>query len=278
MSSNLLKYGYNYIPLDDTRIIDSNAAVEQKISTLLSPREETALPDEDGETAEFTGGLHAKEVDMLFEPTGEETATVLKAPVEEGPDAEELIAEAQQEIERMQREAEAALQAEREEVLRDARNQGYQEGLEKGRKEAESLKQQLLQKEKQLEKDYEERLNALEPEMISALTDVYEHIFQVELSSYRQIITTLISNALHQIEGGRNYIIHISPADYPYVSLQKAQITANCPASTNMEFAEDATLRQNECLIETENGIFDCGLGTQLEELKRKLRLLSFER
>ena len=45
-----------------------------------------------------------------------------------------------------------------------------------------------------------------------------------------------------------------------------------------VEVVEDATLGKNDCLIETENGIFDCGLGTQLAELRQKLKLLSYEK
>lgn len=40
---------------------------------------------------------------------------------------------------------------------------------------------------------------------------------------------------------------------------------------------KDITLGKGECLIETEGGIFDCGLGTQLSELRQKLKLLSYE-
>lgn len=35
-----------------------------------------------------------------------------------------------------------------------------------------------------------------------------------------------------------------------------------------MDIIEDMTLAKNECMIETDNGIFDCGLGTELSELK----------
>ena len=48
--------------------------------------------------------------------------------------------------------------------------------------------------------------------------------------------------------------------------------------SSSIEIVEDNTLSKNECLIETENGVFDCGLGTQLAELKQKLMLLSYEK
>ena len=44
-----------------------------------------------------------------------------------------------------------------------------------------------------------------------------------------------------------------------------------------VELIEDATLKENECVIETNSGIFDCSIGVQLEELTKKLRLLSFE-
>lgn len=276
MSSNLLKLGYHYLSAQDTRVIDSNAAVEMKINETRIRTEES--PEAQGDFDGFTDGLNAPEVDALFETDSDAEGTVLKPPVYEGPSAEELIAQAKQEIEEMQENAEAQIREEKLRVLEQARNQGYQEGQQKAQKEAEGAKQKLARREKQLEEEYDEKLRTLEPEFISVLTDIYEHIFQVELSSYRQIIVTLIANAMHQIEGGRNYIIHVSPADYPYVTLQKAQITANSPASVSVEFTEDLTLKQNECLIETENGIFDCGLGTQLEELKQKLRLLSFER
>ena len=45
-----------------------------------------------------------------------------------------------------------------------------------------------------------------------------------------------------------------------------------------MELVEDMTLSRSQCFIETENGIYDCSLDTQLSELKRKLKLLSYER
>ena len=43
------------------------------------------------------------------------------------------------------------------------------------------------------------------------------------------------------------------------------------------DILEDATLGRSECMIETGNGVFDCGLGTQLEALNEELRLLSYE-
>lgn len=114
---------------------------------------------------------------------------------------------------------------------------------------------------------------------MDTITGIYEHIFHVELNSYREILTYLISTTMRKIEGNRNFIIHVSKEDYPYVSMQKKQIAAGATASnSSVEVVEDLTLGKNECLVETEGGIFDCGLGTQLKELGQKIRLLSYEK
>ena len=132
---------------------------------------------------------------------------------------------------------------------------------------------------KQLEEEYQKMVEELEPKFVDTISSIYEHIFHVDLDSYREVLAYLISTTMHKIEGVRSFLIHVSKEDYPYVSMQKKQLTANALApGSSVEVVEDATLGKNDCLIETENGIFDCGLGTQLAELRQKLKLLSYEK
>jgi flagellar assembly protein FliH len=78
---------------------------------------------------------------------------------------------------------------------------------------------------------------------------------------------------------GRSLLVHVSKEDYPYISMQKKQLVSeSVSSSTEVDIVEDASLSKNECFIETEAGIFDCGLGTQLSELSQKLKLLSYEK
>ena len=44
-----------------------------------------------------------------------------------------------------------------------------------------------------------------------------------------------------------------------------------------VDIVEDMTMRQGDCMIETANGIFDCGIDTQLSAIKKRLTLLSYE-
>ena len=281
MSSNVLKRGFTYIKEEESRVIDSNALAAKKMSVVSSDKIGLKPADKDG----FSLGLAADVLEVL--PEGEENASMdadldalfaAQEPVEQGPSAEELKAQAMLEIEQMKQEAMASIEAERHRALEEARAQGYQDGLQKGMQEVEGQKKALSQKEAELHQQYEELLDELEPKMIDALSGIYEHIFKVDLSGHRDIIIHLIAGVLRKIEGGRNYIVHVSKEDYPYVSMQKRQIIAE-GASSNavLEIVEDIALSKNQALIETDSGIIDCSLGTQLSELTRNIKLLSYE-
>ncbi len=43
-----------------------------------------------------------------------------------------------------------------------------------------------------------------------------------------------------------------------------------------IDVVEDLTMKSGDALIETANGIFDCGVETQLTAIKKKLMLLAY--
>lgn len=282
LSSNLFKAGTTCITETAARVIDSDALMTQRPEVLGRTMPKPA--DKDG----FSQGFAADVLDVLT--TDEAALTAAEAQAQDGtgqaeepsleePSLEELRKQAMEEIAGQKAEAEALLAAERQKTLEEAKRQGYQEGMTRALQEVEGQKQLLMEQEKQLTREYEELIAQLEPRFIETLTGIYEHIFHVELSGYRDIIVCLIADALRKTEGGRDYIVHVSKEDYPYVSMQKKQITAGGGSSnTTIELVEDVTLAKNQALIETDSGIFDCSLGTQLSELRQRLALLSYEK
>ena len=81
-----------------------------------------------------------------------------------------------------------------------------------------------------------------------------------------------------RIEDSRNFLVHVSKEDYEGVIASREYIRSEAGAGVTVEIVEDVTLSRSQCFIETENGIYDCSLDTQLSELGRKLRLLSYEK
>lgn len=274
MSSNLLKHFSIEIPSDDgKRVIDSNGLMKRRLEKLeIVHREES--------TEGFVSGLVPADVleapedgNNLIKAQDDAREIVAQARAE----ADSVLAGARAEAERIRREAKAQAEAEKIQVLSEAKQQGYNEGLVKAQAHEGAMEQEYLERARTLEEAYQQQVDILEPRFVDTITAVYEHIFSVELSSYRDILTYLITTVLHNLEGNRSFIIHVSKDDYPYVSMQKKQMLAGVVSeNTSVDVVEDLTLGRNDCMIETENGIFDCGLGTQLSELKKRLMLLAW--
>ena len=173
----------------------------------------------------------------------------------------------------------ADIQAELDTLRMQARKEGqkagYDQGFAQGHAEAMAILEEEKARLKEMEKEYDLNIQAVEPLFVDKLTSIYQHIFQVDLSEHRDIILHLIDTTIHSIETGKNFIIRVSKEDIGFVTMQKSKLLGGLNEVT-AEIVEDATLQKNECLIETEGGIFDCSLDVELEALSKKLKLLSY--
>lgn len=291
MSKNVFKSFWVRVSDDDKCVVDSNVRLEERIAQweTLRRTNENAIPqydgEEEGEATEFVSGIGGEEIDALFADGGR--SNVIKAaPEEAGPDLEAVRAEAQEILDNAQaqademiRNAQAEIEAQRRQARDEASKQGYNEGYQQGLAEADGMKQALAEEKRQLEAEYEQLVEDLEPEFIDTITAVYNHIFHVDLADNRDILVHLIDSTLRKVESSRTFIVHVSAEDYPYVNMQKQALVEGAAAGRGLiEIVEDIALAKGDCLIETDGGIFDCGIGTQLEELTKKLRVLSFEK
>ncbi|MBQ7943713.1 MAG: hypothetical protein IJ326_06615 [Lachnospiraceae bacterium] len=285
--SGVLKSSWFYVNPSETRVIDTNALVEEKLKELSDKlREETGSNDDFVD--EFSQGIEAEQVMDLV---GEEAAMDAlpepePEPAEPIPSKEEIIQEAMVEINAMKQQVMTELDAIKEKAIEEGKQIGYEDGLEQGRQEGlesvASQRKQLEQKHEalraQLEEEYQKKMAELEPMFIETLTGIYEHIFKVSLKNSRELIVHLIANTLKNAEGNSGYLIHVSKEDYPFVSMQKKELVKGTGISVDViDIIEDVTLSRGECMIETGNGVFDCSLGTQLEALNEELRLLAYE-
>lgn len=298
LSSNLLKQGYSFFlnGTEEKRIIDTNELAAKRLEDLREnlSRQAVSMQAQGEEFAEgFVQGIEAVDVSALLD-TADEGSTVLKAETLSGQAQgasdgahilEEANAQAQEIVDDAKAHAEQIVQEAREQAENlkktaadEGRMNGYREGKQKAEAEAEGLKQRLLAREAQLEEEYQDALSQMEPQLVDAITGIYEHIFHVELHSYRDILVHLIESTLRKAEGNKDFLVHVSREDYSYVSMQKKQLQAVLAGNgVTLEVIEDVTLGKDECMIETEGGIFDCGLGTQLDQLRSKLLLLAYK-
>lgn len=277
-NGNLLKRSFLSSTAASSRIIDTNALIAERIGALQA---ELKQPENTG----FTEGLRVEEIDVSAlvsdEEIGEnETAEIDPGmtPEEAEEQAREILQEAKDAAGRILQEAIAQGEQECTALREAARQQGYQEGFQKAEREFAEKERELAEREAAMAQEFEQLVAELEPQFIDALTGIYEHIFHVELSGYRDILLHLMTDCLKGVDGGKNFQIFVSPDDFTYVNTKKNRLLEAAGRNAQVEVLEDTSLHKNACIIKTENGIMDCGLGTQLDELTKRLKLLSYEK
>jgi len=287
--SNLFKAGYVTYDSTETRIIDSNELANKKIEAFQEQelkRQRAQMPQDDtfsdmDRGDDFVPGIEMEQLSQLTEDQ-----SMLEPVTDPQFDMEAMQAEMDLKIQQAQEQADMIIQnaqQQADDIMQDAmqkgHDEGYQAGYQEGAMAAQALKDEIEQQRGDLEKEYQQIVDELEPEMVDVLTQIYEHVFNIELREDKGIILHLLKTTLSRIEPGKDLIVHVSSDDYDDIMDEKETLNA-CVTSPNttMEIIEDPLLKENECMIESDSGVFDCSLGVELSEISRKLKLLSFDR
>lgn len=284
MFSNLYKAGFVHLG-EDARVIDMNAILEKRLKEEAERRsrqpEHELVAAQDG----FTEGLNAEKVDVLLEPdaeaTSQQNASIqeqeqLKQEIEE---ARNELAGLQAQIEQEKEQAQLEIDQMKAKAFEEANEQGYQEGYRKGLDSVQELQKQCEDERLQQEQEYQKKLEEMEPLMVDTLCDVYSHIFKVEAKEHKELVLKLLQDTLLKVDGTGSIIVHVAKEDYAYVQEQKGALLEEAGMqSGSVEIVSDAALARAQCMIETEGGVYDCSLDTELAELKRRLMLLAYQK
>lgn len=287
--SNLFKSGFVNYQAGEARIIDSNKIVAERLGSIVgnaSSGRDISSSSEDGfQKADFEE-MDEETRKALF---GEESGNIYREqPAYSGPSPEELLENARQEIEEMKASAAQEIESLKQQAFQEGQRAGYDDGFAQGRGEA--LKEAEKAEEKaqaairetealrnELSREYEQKMQELEPMMIDELSDIYDHVFEAGLKEQGEIIFHLLDTTLHRIDSGKEFIIRVSQADYDYISTRKDELLTELPG-VRMDLVADVMMKRGEGMIETGGGLFDCSIDVELQELKRRIHMLAYSR
>jgi len=289
LSDMLYKANSIVIKGDDKRVIDSNHIVSERIRMLSEILENQSFDNYSEEFVDgFVEGLDASQVEQLLDDSAvfAEEDFVREVPQV---DTQKIIDEANEQAELIIADANARAQeiidsatAQSQNIKADAANEGREQGYNDGYNEAmakgQEIEEQLAQRSDLMDADYARRIEELEPYFVETLTDIYSHVLGIDLKGQSRVVLYLLKDAIRNIDGARNFLVHVSKDDFQAVSQAREELMAGLGNNVTMEIIEDMTLGSSECFIEAESGIFDCGLGTELELLKKELILLSYQK
>lgn len=257
-------------------VIDSNHLVAKKLEaikkTLLKEGSKDLEQIHDG----FTSGIRAEVIEQL--PNPEEELNQLKEEAEKKKqEAEAFLQQAREEAEQIKVSASQEAEQIKANAIEEGKNQGYQEGMQRALAEIAAEKQQLEEERQYQIQEYERQVKQIEPELVEVILEVFHKVLPVIGEEKKDIVLQLVDNALEHIESSKEFLVRVAKEDYDFVNEQKQILKEKVPNSSNIEIIKDATLKKNECFIETDGGVFDCSLDMQLENLISDLKALSVE-
>ena len=205
--SNLVRQYYVVEQSSKARIINSNRKMELRLKELSEQNHK----DDDG----FVDGLVAD----IVEAAGNE---------EDEAEAGSVLENAKSEADRIIAEANASAEA----ILEDAKNHADElfeqkrlEGYNDGAKEKEDelirrkqeLENEIANKKQELEEEYAKYRDELEGDIVDAVIQVYNKVFDIQFDDKKQLLLSLVKNTVSDIEIEKNFKIRVSEANYSFM-------------------------------------------------------------
>ena len=270
--SNLIKSVYFNVQSQNTRAIDSNDRIKELLPQLQQMEEPSFRPISLGvETIENTEGMevYAAEDDASSYEDGfsEEEAKQ---------EASRYIEEAKQEAEEIIKQAEQVAETLKMQAYEEGKDAGYSEGMANALGKMKEKEQELADKEAKMKEEYQHQLDSLEPAFVTIVTSLIQKLTGILVEDKNDILLYLIDQAIKQLEKPKSILLRISKEDMVLVMSHIKELKASVADGVEFDVVEEQTLEKNQCIIETDDKMFDCSLDAQIQNLTEQLKLLSY--
>ena len=171
-------------------------------------------------------------------------------------DAAGIIAAAEADAARIREEAKA--------VFEEEKRRGYEKGLEDGRLEISMQKLDLVDSSVRFMEGVESKMAEVVMKALkSCVVEIgdKEMIYQIVRKTMRAVIRTQ-----------RQVTVKVSPEMVSAVKERVALLTADYPTVETLDVVEDPRLKGVACVLETEAGVADASVDTQLAAIERSIK------
>ncbi|MDD6195227.1 MAG: FliH/SctL family protein [Lachnospiraceae bacterium] len=266
-----------------TCIINSNDVLDERIEEHQKMQLERArlkqLEEGDGSPAEMDDGQLEQGdftgldevIPQEIQPEEPEVDYVAEAQAE----AESILNEARMQADEILVQAESQAEAIKSHAQAEGQKEGYDQGILEAaaaqaqwEAETEALRQNLQQ-------EYLQKQSTIEKELVQVVCDVVEKVFLIQFGDKREIILHLLDNTLSNIEGGKEFLIRVNEANCEFLRGHKSQLQDKVGQEILLDIVQDPLLDDTQCMIETDGGLFDCGMDTQMRNLIKDIKSLS---
>lgn len=145
------------------------------------------------------------------------------------------------------------------EAYEEKRQEGYRDGLEEGKLEhSEKMLETILTSVEFIEN--------IEHTLVNVVTQAIRKIIG-EMDD-RERIVAIVRNALNVVRGQQKVTVRVAPVDEEAVLKAMAAMTSTSSGNAFLTVVADARLEKDSCILESELGVVDASLSTQLKALE----------
>ena len=173
------------------------------------------------------------------------------------------VLQAQQLIEAAEAEAENIRVAARQ-AIEEEKKRGYEKGLEDGKAEISRRKLQLLDESATIMASVENKMvDVVMKSLKKCIMEIGDKELVVQI--VRKVMNAVVRNQ-------RQITLKVAPDMVPIVRERLDEILAEYPLLNEIDLQEDPRLKGTACMIETEAGLADASVETQLAAIEASLK------
>lgn len=159
-------------------------------------------------------------------------------------------------------------QEESENIKKSAFEEGYRCGLEKCNADIDSFREEL----KKFMKAREEVFEYIAPDLLEICVDITKKIIKKELESDPQVLINTIIDVLKTVSKNEpKIVIKVRPQAVQFIKDTIPNITYQYGIDSKISIIADPSIEDGGCVFQTNNGIVDASIDTQLEIIKKAL-------
>ena len=159
-------------------------------------------------------------------------------------------------------------QEESENIKKSAFEEGYRIGLEKSTEDMERFKAEVIK----FMNAKKEVFEYIAPDILEISVDIAKKIVKKELDTDPQIIINTIIDILKTISKSEPKVtIRVNPQSVQFIKDTIPNITYEYGIDSKINIISDPSIENGGCVFETNNGIVDASIDTQLEIIKKAL-------
>ena len=190
-------------------------------------------------------------------------------------EAEEIIAQANAEAQDILDAAQSQANA----MKSHAEAEGHQAGFDKGYQES-IMKQTEMEADVERQRqammaDIAEKEKNMEKELVDEVCQVVEKVFLAKFGDDKNIIFHLLDNVISNVDSSKSFIIRVNEQNMEFLRNKKDELQTKVGQEVSLDIVLDPLLNDSQCMVETDGGLFDCSMDTEMRNLIKEIKALS---